>query len=268
VTTLVPALVADDEAPARVRIVSLLAHHSSYRVVAECDSGPATLAAIRMHRPALVFLDVQMPGCSGIDVWRSLDPSQRPVVVFTTAYDEYALAAFEARAIDFLLKPYSDERFEAALERAERLMQGERLVEWERRLRGLLTELSTPVSPEGMVPGAGPYAERFAVREGDRIIIVPAAEVDWIEAARDYVRLHIGSTRHLLRMTMHGVEARLDPKCFLRVHRSAIAQVDRIVRVEPYFQGEDLVILRSGTKLPVGRSYRRAVQARLGLRNG
>jgi two-component system LytT family response regulator len=119
-----------------------------------------------------------------------------------------------------------------------------------------------------MVPGAGPYAERFAVREGDRIIIVPAAEVDWIEAARDYVRLHIGSTRHLLRMTMHGVEARLDPKCFLRVHRSAIAQVDRIVRVEPYFQGEDLVILRSGTKLPVGRSYRRAVQARLGLRNG
>jgi len=268
VSDLVRALVADDEAPARARVVALLARRPTYDVVAECGSGTATLAAIEAHRPDLVFLDVQMPGMSGIEVWRGLEVSPRPVVVFTTAYDQYALDAFEARAIDYLLKPYSDERFDEALDRAERQMRGERLGRWQGRLRELLAEFASVVTADGVARDAGSYVERFAVRERDRVLIVPVEDVEWIEAARDYVRLHVGARRYLVRMTMQGLDAKLDPKRFVRVHRSAIVQVDRIVGIEPYLQGDDLVILRDATRVRVGRTYRDSVRARVGLDQG
>jgi len=239
--TPVRALVADDEAPARARITALLAARPGYRIVAETESGPATLEAVTRARPDLVFLDVQMPGLSGLDVWRRLPRAGRPVVIFTTAFDRYALDAFEARAIDYLLKPFTDERFEEALDRAARQLRG-------------------------VGGGAGPpFLERFAVRAGERVTIVPAAEVDWIEAARDYARLHVGPAVHPIRTTMQTLEARLDPSRFLRIHRSAIVQLSRVVGLEPYSRNEDVVILRTGARIVGGRRYRTATRERLGL---
>ncbi len=255
------ALVADDEAPARARIAALLSGYPAWEIAGEAESGPGTLGAIARLQPDLVFLDVQMPGLSGIEVWRRVPPDHRPVVVFTTAYDRYALDAFEARAIDYLLKPFTDERFGEALSRAERLLSGGDIEAWKRRLLDLLDQAAIP----GAVAGRGPPLERFAVRARDRVIIVAADDVDWIEAARDYARLHIGSATYLVRATMQGLEERLDSRRFLRVHRSTIVQLDRVIGLEPHSQNEDAVVLRDRTRLLTGRTYRSAVRERLGM---
>ena len=254
--------IADDEAPARARIRSLLAERPRYSVVGEGDSGPATLRAIRAGGPDIVFLDVQMPGLSGLEVLKRLGVDERPVVVFTTAYEQYALDAFEANAIDYLLKPYTDERFQESLTRVEQLLHGRQLSEWQGRLSELLRGVA---APPGERLGRARAIRRFAVRQRDRVSVIEVGEVDWIEAAGDYLELHAGRARHLVRMTMQEVEERLEPEQFVRIHRSVIVQLARVTGLEPYFRGEDLVVLRDGTKLRVSRKYRHAVRERLGV---
>ncbi|HEX9581767.1 MAG TPA: LytTR family DNA-binding domain-containing protein [Gemmatimonadales bacterium] len=255
------AVIADDEAPARRRIAGLLERHASHRVVAQCGSGPETLEAVRRERPDLLFLDVQMPGLTGLEVLQSLAAEDRPVVIFTTAYDEYALRAFDEEAIDYLLKPFTDQRFVEALGRAERLLQGDEALAWRARLQAVLD--GWPTTADGMsVPLT---LDRFAVKRADAITIVPATAVEWIEAARDYVKLHAGREVYLVRTTMTALETRLDPREFVRIHRSTVVRVDRIRELQPFFHGDYVVILKDGTKLRMSRGYRQAVQRRLGV---
>ncbi|HXV86562.1 MAG TPA: LytTR family DNA-binding domain-containing protein [Gemmatimonadales bacterium] len=259
--TAVRTVIADDEAPARQRIAALLARERSHQVVAQCASGPETLDAVRRERPDLLFLDVQMPGMSGLQVLQSLEAEARPVVVFTTAYDEYALHAFDQQAVDYLLKPFTDQRFAEALGRARRVLQGEEALAWRARVQAVLDGW-----PKGSAGTAAPLAlDRFAVKRADAITIVPASTVDWIEAARDYVKLHAGREVYLIRATMTALETRLDPREFIRIHRSTVVRVDRIRELQPFFHGDYVVVLKDGTKLRMSRSYRPAVQRRLGL---
>jgi len=254
-------LVADDEAPARERVMALLGEEGRYRRIAETDSGPATLRALLTDPPDLLFLDVQMPGMNGLEVMARVPPQGRPVTIFTTAFEQYALDAFEASAVDYLLKPYTDERFLDALGRAELLLRGRQLEDWRRRVSSLVLGVAGPeeADAEENLP-----LERFAVRQGDRLTLVDVRDVDWIEASGDYLELHTGKARHLVRMTMQEVEGRLDAG-FARVHRSAIVRLDRVAALEPYGAGEETLILRDGTRLRVSRRYRNDLRRRLGL---
>ena len=247
-------IIADDERPHRLRIRRLLDLRSGYTVEAEADSGPAVIDAVQRHRPDLLFLGFQMPGCGGIDALRALDPAVRPVVVFSTGFDQVALNTLEACSIGYLLKPYSDDRFEEVLVRARSVISGEWRELWEGRLRALLG---------GSGGDRPPPLERFAIRQHDRVVMVPASEVDRIEAAADYVRLHRGDDSYQVRMTMQEVEQRLDPAIFLRVHRSHIVRVDGVVSIHTPAHGEEVLELRGQTRVRVGRTYRRAVRERL-----
>lgn len=260
------ALIADDEALARRRIIDLLKSRAGVRVVGQCATGTNALEAIHRLNPDVLFLDVQMPGLDGFEVLARLRPEERPLVVFSTAYDEHALAAFEVHAVDYLLKPFADERFHESLQRVERAVRNHRIGELQDRLRNLVERVV-----EGTVAGRGdepasPYLERFAVPAGERLIVVPARQVDRIEAAGDYVRLHVDADSHLVRGTMATLERRLDPGRFVRIHRSAIVQLDRLSALRADGHGAYLAVLRDGTRLPVGRRYRDTLLERVGNR--
>lgn len=264
---LTTALVADDEELARRRIVELLHTWDSIRIVGECASGPETLRAVREQAPDLLFLDVQMPGLDGFEVLARLEPDQRPVVIFSTAYDEYAIQAFEVNAVDYLLKPYADERFDEAVRRAEQALRGDRDGHVRERLRKLLQGIALVTDDEHGAPeNAERFLDRFAIPVKDRWVVVPATSVDWIEASGDYVNLHVASRTYLLRGTMSSIEARLDPRRFVRIHRSTIVRVDAVRTVESGEHGDYTVVLEGGERLRVSRGYRDAVLERLGVR--
>jgi two-component system LytT family response regulator len=249
------AVIVDDEPLARRRIRSLLAEAGDVEVVAECANGREAIQAIEESPPDLLFLDIQMPEVDGFDVLRAIGVGHVPVVIFVTAYDQFALRAFEAHALDYLLKPFDDERFEAALQRArERIRQQRQGGDLDRRLRALLQE----------VRGDRGYLRRLAVPTGPRSVFVRTEEIDWIEAERNYVRLHAGGRTHLLRENLSRIESGLDPAAFCRIHRSTIVNVDRIQAVESLSGGEYLVVLHDGTRLTSGRSYRRNLHALMG----
>ena len=261
-------LIADDEAPARARIRHLLADHASrFEVVAESDSGSSTLNALRRTRPDLAFLDVQMPGGSGIEILTEIEPEHRPVIIFTTAFERYALAAFDARAIDYLLKPYTDERFLDALHRAETLLSGNAVKGWQKRLLHLLQDLPTSGDDQGHSDDhvSNRPLERFAVRDRDRIILIDVADVSWLGSSGDYLMLNTGAGRHMTRMTMQEAESRLNPEEFMRIHRSAMVRLSVVQSLEPFSRSEDTCVLRDGTRLRVSRRYRGALRRRLGL---
>lgn len=260
----VTAVIADDEALARRRIIELLDGHPSVLVVGETTSGPATLDAVRALEPDVLFLDVQMPGLSGFEVLSRLEPGERPVVVFSTAFDEYAIQAFEVAAIDYLLKPYADERFDQAVRRAERALRDDRDDRVRERLRGLLDALP---AEDGVRSSASPkpYLERFAIPVRGRWVLASATSVAWIEASGDYVTLHADDRSYLLRGTMASVEARLDPGEFLRIHRSTIIRLDRVRGVEIGEHGDYEVVLVDGERLRVSRARRGATLERLGV---
>jgi two-component system LytT family response regulator len=267
------ALIADDEALARRRIAELLRDHREVRVVAQCATGPATLSSVRESAPDLLFLDVQMPGLTGFEVLAELRAEERPLVIFSTAYDEYALAAFDVHAVDYLLKPFSDERFEESLERAKGALRSEGTMELRRRLHellgglDLLEELGNEAArPGGRTGSRRPHLERFAVRKDDRVAVIDAASVDWIEAEGDYVSLHVGAKDHLVRATMASLEERLDPDRFIRIHRSIIVQLDRIRHLRINERGDYLAVLEGGERLRVGARYREGLLERVGLR--
>ena len=253
---MISVLVVDDEPPARRRILALLAEQPDVRVVGECGNGREAIAAIRELRPDLVFLDVQMPEVNGFDVIDTVGPDAIPVVVFATAYDEFALRAFEAHALDYLLKPFEQERFERTLERVRRQLRRVRPDAEDERLRALVRA----------VRGEAARLERLPVRDGPRTRLIAVDDVDYLEARSNYVRLHVGDRFYLLRDTLSGLEARLDRERFLRIHRSLVVNLARVQEVESLFSGEYVVHLRGGVRLTSGRTYRAALEAALGLR--
>ena len=240
-------LIVDDEPLARRRLRTLLRDEPRVDVVGECEDGPSAVAACQTQSPDLVLLDIQMPGMSGFDVLRKLGARASPVVIFVTAYDQYALQAFEAHAIDYLLKPFDRKRLRQAIERAARLVGGHD--DLARRLQSLLSAVD-----------GGRTLERIAVKARGRVYFVRVAEIDWIEAAGHYLELHVGKETHLVRETIGRIEALLEPARFVRVHRSAIVNLDRVKELRPSFHGEYLIELQGGTRITSGRAYSKQLQ--------
>lgn len=247
-------LVVDDEPMARARVLSLLQQEDDVEVVGECSDGVQAMAAIQHQAPDLVFLDVQMPGVDGFGVIDAVGADRMPTVVFVTAYDEYALRAFEVHALDYLLKPFNRVRFQETLKHARASLERRRAGDLGRRLLALVYD----IKPEP------PKLDRLVVKSGGRVFFLRTGEIDWIEAAGNYVRLHLGSESHLFRETMTRMEARLDTRQFVRVHRSHIVNTERIKELQPWFNGESVVVLRNGTKLPLSRGYRDRLQDQIG----
>lgn len=249
-------LVVDDEWPARQRLLDLLRNEPRIGAILEADDGAAAVQAIEDEKPDLVFLDVQMPELDGLSVMQAVGPEAMPLTVFVTAYDQHAVKAFEANALDYLLKPFSDERFEATMVRVRQRLEERSLDEFYRGLaRMVRSESKTPF-------------DRLVVKSGGATRLIRVAEVEWIEAAGTYVNLHLnagaGSREILYRASLTELAERLDPARFIRVHRSTIVNLESIVQLEPVSHGESDVLLRSGTRLRISRSYRAQLELRLG----
>jgi two-component system LytT family response regulator len=246
-------LVVDDEPLARERLTSLLAAEADIEIVGQCRDGEEAVTAIMDHSPDLVFLDVQMPAMTGFEVIDAVGPERMPLVIFVTAYDQHALRAFQVRALDYVLKPFDRDRFQEALQRARAHIQRDETGDLGRRLLALVKDLRRDQ----------PKTDRLVVKSGGRLFFLRADEIDWIEAAGNYVRLHVGTTSHLLRETMNAIEGRLDPEKFFRIHRSRIVNMERIQEMQPWLNGEYAVVLRTGTRLTLSRGYREKLQERL-----
>lgn len=250
-------VIADDEAPGLRTLRLLLGADPEIAIVAECASGPETLAALRKERPDLVFLDVQMPGATGFDVLEALRGEVSPRVVFATAHGEHALRAFDVAAVDYLLKPFDDERFARAVERAKDAVRERQALALARRLGAIVGSPEPPAGSERPL-------ERIAVREGGSVQLVPVDEVDWIGAQDYYAELHAGARSYLVREALRSLERRLDPRCFARIHRAAIVNVTRVQSLEPATHGEWTVVLHDGRRLRLSRTHRASLRALLG----
>lgn len=242
-------IIVDDEPLARRGVRARLAAFPDIKIVAECADGETAVDSIRRIAPDIVFLDVQMPGMTGFDVLNAISAGPLPIVIFLTAYDSYALRAFEVHALDYLLKPIDDVRFAETVNRSLRMLSLESAGSLESRLRTLLTARQP-----------GHYVERFAVKTGRRVVFVHTDQIDWIEAAGDYAGLHVGRKTHLLRETLQNLSARLDPVRFLRIHRSTIVAADRIQEMESLPNHEFRVRLADGTELRASRTYSSAFE--------
>jgi two-component system, LytTR family, response regulator len=248
--TKIRTLIVDDEPLARDGVRLHLEDHEDIEIIGECTGGEEAVGRIEADRPDLVFLDIQMPGLDGFGVLEALGPEKLPAVIFVTAYDQFALRAFEANALDYLLKPFEAERFDKALERVRVQLRGQNSDVMNERLRNLVATLG----------GRERFLERMVARTNGRILILRVDDVDWIEAAANYVRVHIGAKQYLVRETMTNLETRLDPEKFLRIHRSVIVRKDRIKELEPLFQGDYSIILVDGSRLTSSRGYRDRIQ--------
>lgn len=236
-------LIVDDERLGRLGVRARLKRYPAFVVERECSTGEEALAAIRELTPDLVFLDVRMPGMSGLEVARTIGPETMPTVIFTTAYDQYAFEAFEASAIDYLLKPLDEARFARALERARRLMEAS--------TRGGAGEGdATPASRE-------PQLDRFWVKTCGKVVLVPVNEVDWIAAEGDYARLHVRDRSYLINDSLTALEHRLPPALFARIHRSTIVNIGRVVEFRPHLNQDHIIRLRSGVEVRLSRTYYR-----------
>jgi two-component system LytT family response regulator len=250
----IKVLVVDDEPLARERLTTLLTAEPDIELVGPARDGEEAITAIHDDSPDLVFLDVQMPQMNGFDVIDAVGSDKMPLVIFVTAYDQHALKAFQVRALDYLLKPFDRERFSDALQRARKQLEREETGDLGRRLLALVKDLRRDQ----------PRSDRLVVKSGGRLFFLRADEIDWIEAAGNYVRLHVGPASHLLRETMNAIEGRLDPEKFFRIHRSRIVNMERIQELQPWLNGEYAVLLRTGTRLTLSRGYREKLQDRLG----
>jgi two-component system, LytTR family, response regulator len=242
-------LIVDDEPLAREGMRLHLEPFEDIEVVGEGEDGPSAIDAIRTLRPDLVFLDIQMPGVDGFGVIEALAEDELPEIVFVTAFDQHALQAFEAHALDYLLKPLDEERIDLTIRRVRR-----RFSTPDPRLHDQIGELLQHVRNRER------FLERIVVRSAGRYVLLRTADIDWIEAASNYAQLHIGSRVYSLRETMNGLESKLDPDAFIRVHRSVIVRIDRIRELEPLVQGDYVVVLKDGTKITSSRSYRERIR--------
>lgn len=247
-------IIIDDEPLARTRIKTLLREHDGFDIVAECGDGASAIESIEKHRPDLIFLDVQMPECSGLEVLEALDEDVRPLVVFVTAYDAYAVRAFEFHALDYLLKPLDRERFNDAVKRIRQSVDRNDLEVLNRKLSQLIESSQKERR----------FLNRVIIKASGRVTFLRVVEIDWIEAAGNYVRIHWGEQSHLLRETMNALEEKLDPEMFLRIHRSVIVNIDRIKELQPAFHGDYFVILKNNKQLPLSRGYRERIEPFLG----
>jgi len=239
-------LIVDDEPLARERLRRLLESEPSVEVAGECGDGASAVATISATSPDLVFLDVQMPEFGGFEVLEKLSSDKLPAVIFVTAYDQFALKAFEVHAIDYLLKPINPDRLKQALQRALNQIQQQQATDLSRRLAALLAE----------VGGGARAPERLAVKSSGKVVFIKVEDIDWVEAADNYVNLHVGAESFLHRETMSALESLLPASKFMRISRSTIVNVDRIKELQPLFHGEYSVILRNGARLTLSRSYR------------
>ena len=252
--TLIRALIIDDERFGREIIRDLLEGDPEVEIIGECANGLEALGMIETLSPDLIFLDVQMPEMDGFAVIERLRPGRLPAVIFVTAYDQYAVRAFDKNALDYLLKPFDQERFDRALRRAKSQLWQQKVGTLNLQIQNLLEEVK---SQSG-------YLERLLVKMGGRVIFVQTEEIDWIAAEGNYSRLHTKSEQYLVREVIGALETQLDPKRFLRIHRSTIVQINRIRELRPYFQGEHYLILRDGTQLTLSRSYQKRLQELFG----
>jgi two-component system LytT family response regulator len=248
------ALIVDDEHLARAMIRRMLDSEADFEIVGECENGAQAIAAIRQSAPDLVFLDVQMPGGDGFAVLEALDADRLPIIIFVTAYDKYAVKAFEVRALDYLLKPFDRERFEAALERAREHVHSGRRDDLSARLLDLLAETGA----------RGGYLERLIIKTEGRIFFLKTEEIEWIEAEGNYVSLHVKKQKYLFREAISNLERQLDPRRFQRIQRSTIINLDFIRELHPWSRGDYKVILRDGTELKLSHRYKRNLDRHLG----
>jgi two-component system LytT family response regulator len=245
-------LIVDDERIARNRLIALLEAEPDVEIVGECANGREAIDALSHTDPDVVFIDIQMPGADGLAVVRSIPAQKTPLIVFVTAYEKYAIEAFEVRAFDYLLKPFDRERFQRTLANVRREMARGRKPNLPKRLASLLDTIESR-----------PKLERLAIRNKGHVTFLRPESIDWIEAADNYVCLHCGATTHVMRETMNALEARLDSSRFVRIHRSTIVNADRIRELQPWFRGDYRVILHDGTALTLSRTYRQSVEVRL-----
>jgi len=247
-------VIADDEPLVRSGMRALLEAEPDVAIVGEARNGVEALASIRDAQPDVVFLDVQMPGMDGFDVVAALDPAARPWIVFVTAYDEYAIRAFDVHALDYVLKPFDDERFRLALSRARaRHADASGARRGDPRIEALLAELRPPKR----------YADRLLLKHDGSVVVVLAADIDWIEAADNYVKVHARSGRYMVRESIKSMEAKLDPAQFARAHRSAIVNLARVRALDPVAAGEYTITLTTGTRLTLSRGFRDSFRERL-----
>lgn len=257
-------IIVDDEPAARRGVRLLLERDAAVAIVGEAATGAEAAALMQREKPDLAFLDVQMPGMDGFEALEKVGVGAAPAVVFVTAYDEHALRAFEVNAVDYLLKPYDDARFGAALQRAKEEVRRRRTDSVNARLTQLLDYLQQ----NGATAAAAQAPEekssdRILIKSAGEIFFLKAEEIDWIEAEGDYMKFHVAGRAHLMRETMARLEARLDPKRFMRIHRSTIVNIDRLRKLSPSFAGEYAVILHDGTKLRLSRGYHERIGALL-----
>lgn len=249
----VRTLVVDDEPPARRRVRKFLAEMADVEVIGECADGGEAVEAIREYAPDLLLLDIQMPKVGGFEVIREVGAERVPAVIFVTAYDRFAVQAFEMHALDYLLKPFTRSRFDQALGRAKSQIAGAQASAFGGRLQELIKTLD----------GRASYLERISVRLGERIILVPVGEIDWIEAAGDRALLHTGKKTHAVRESLSMLGGRLDPCKFVRAHRSAIVNVDKVREMIPQFCGDQTLVLRDGARLTLSRTHRDELLSRI-----
>jgi two-component system, LytTR family, response regulator len=244
----ITVLIVDDEPLARALIAELLKKFPEFQVTGECSDGKDAIKAFKEKRPDLVFLDVQMPGTDGLTFLEELNDSAYPAIIFVTAYDQYAIRAFDFHAVDYLLKPFSQARFEKALRRAkERILEDSRGGAIDRQqISSLLESHRNQAIP----------LKRLFLKDGGKIVLLDPEKINWIEADDKYIRLHTSEKKHLIRQTLNAIEAALDPQVFARIHRSCIVNLTRVSELHPMFNGEYVLILNDGTKLTLSRNYR------------
>jgi two-component system LytT family response regulator len=245
------ALIVDDEPLAREWLRNLLSREDDVEIVGEAGDGFRAVIAIQETRPDVVFLDVQMPGLDAFGVLQTLGERALPALVFVSAFESYALRAFDVQALDYILKPFGQERLHSTLERIRTLVGARHAGEALERLSSLVEDLSALRS----------YPVWLLVREDGRSFFVRVADIDWVEAARNNVVLHVGKAAHVYHDTMHGIEEKLDGRRFLRIHRSTIVNIERVKELEPWFNGDYLVVLRDGSKLTLSATYRSALRS-------
>jgi two-component system LytT family response regulator len=247
----IQALIVDDEPLARERIRSMLRDEADIEIVGECGDGPAAVTAIKKLSPDLLFLDVQMPGMDGFEVLRAIGKDRMPVVIFVTAYDQHALKAFEAHALDYLLKPFKPVRFKETVQRAREHLANREAGAVSKNLVALL----------GQARPEREFITRIAVKTGERTVFVKTAQIDYVESAGNYVVLHVGKESHVVRETMTALEDNLDPKKFVRISRSMLVNADQIKELQPLFKGEHAVVLHNGRQLTMTRGVRELHEA-------
>jgi two-component system LytT family response regulator len=255
-TRKVLTLIVDDEPMARRTIRDLLADDAEIEIIGECSSGVEAIEAIGAQAPDLLFLDIQMPGMNGFETLARLEIDRLPVVIFVTAFDQYALSAFEVHALDYLLKPFSDKRFEEALQQAKNHLELREIKNLRQSLASLLEDHAAKVSGTGRQS----FLTRFMIRSGGRVTFVKASDVDWIAADDYYIKLQLTGKSHLLRLSMNELEEQLDPKRFVRIHRSTIVNLDRVKELQQHPSGEYVVVLKNGMELKLSRSRRERLE--------